>query len=472
MKAFGRVVVVVFVYLATSVAWVILGSVMSFRANDQKAQLETQVGDLWGRPQIQRAPTFELASQPAGGTATDTPNAWQGPARDMSGSPDLDAAAKNAPSMQAAAQPAQTLQPASSNIDVALSLDQRLKGLTWYSLYDVAFDGHFTYRHETQTADVLVVHFWFPDRGGVYDGFRLLVNGQPSTAQPSNGGVTLEIPVEPGDAVDLEIAYKSRGLDSWRYAPSDGAATLRDFHLAMHTNFDAIDFPAMTLSPSSKTASADGPVLRWDFEQVVSGFGIGMEMPQRIQPGQLAASLSYSAPISLLFFFLVLAVLARLRAIDIHPINYFFLGAAFFSFHLLFAYSVDHISVWLAFALSSALSIAMVVSYLRLVVSARFAVVHAGSAQLVYLVGFSLAHFASGFTGLTVTVLSIATLFLLMLLTGRIRWSEVLGRMSERERAERPIYPPHFVATYPGPAPYAQAAPQAPSPPPASDTKP
>jgi hypothetical protein len=65
----------------------------------------------------------------------------------------------------------------------------------------------------------------------------------------------------------------------------------------------------------------------------------------------------------------------------------------------------------------------LVTSYLRLVVSPRFAFVEAAAAQLVYLVGFSLAHFWEGFTGLAVTVLSVLTLFLLMQLTGRIRWS-------------------------------------------------
>ncbi len=43
-----------------------------------------------------------------------------------------------------------------------------------------------------------------------------------------------------------------------------------------------------------------------------------------------------------------------------------------------------------------------------------------------YLVGFSLAHFWKGFTGLTVTVLAIVTLFVVMQLTSRMRWSEVL----------------------------------------------
>jgi hypothetical protein len=61
----------------------------------------------------------------------------------------------------------------------------------------------------------------------------------------------------------------------------------------------------------------------------------------------------------------------------------------------------------------------------RLVVSPRFAFREIAIAQLVYQVGFSLAHFASGYTGLTISVLATLTLFMLMMLTGRIRWSQV-----------------------------------------------
>jgi hypothetical protein len=245
-------------------------------------------------------------------------------------------------------------------------------------------------------------------------------------------------------------------MSKWEYRPSVGASSLKDFRLEMTTNFDAVDFPEATLSPSSHEDTAEGKRLVWDFKQVVSGRGIGMIMPTRIQPGQLASSLSFSAPISLLFFFLVVAVLAKLRGLDIHPVNYFFIGAAFFSFHLLFAYTVDHISVWTAFALSSVASVIMVTAYLRLVVSSRFAFVESGIAQLIYLVGFSLAHFWQGMTGLTITVLSIGTLTLLMLLTGRIRWSEVLEKVSPPRQSPTAVpmgvFFPNPPAPPPGPA--------------------
>ncbi|MBC8647657.1 MAG: inner membrane CreD family protein [Thermoanaerobaculia bacterium] len=130
---------------------------------------------------------------------------------------------------------------------------------------------------------------------------------------------------------------------------------------------------------------------------------------------------------SLFFFFVVLLLITTLRGIDLHPVNYFFLAAAFFAFHLLLAYLVDHVSIHAAFFISSAVSLALVVSYLRLVVGMRFAAVEAGLAQLIYLVLFSYAFFFKGFTGLTVMIGSILTLFVTMQVTGRIRWSERLA---------------------------------------------
>jgi hypothetical protein len=77
----------------------------------------------------------------------------------------------------------------------------------------------------------------------------------------------------------------------------------------------------------------------------------------------------------------------------------------------------------------------LVVSYLRLVVSTRFALRETAAAQLLYLIVFSLAHLWEGYTGLTITVLAISTLFVLMQMTGRIQWSDVLGKKKSGTQA-------------------------------------
>jgi inner membrane protein involved in colicin E2 resistance len=151
-------------------------------------------------------------------------------------------------------------------------------------------------------------------------------------------------------------------------------------------------------------------------------------MPDHIQPGDLAQKIAFSSPVSLGLFFLMMGVLSLRQRLDLHPVHFCFLAGAFFAFPLLFAYLADHLAVHPAFAVSSAVSLLLVTSYLRLVVSDGFAFGPAALAQLIYQVGFSLAHFWEGFTGLTVTVLGILTLFVLMQLTGRQDWNDVFQK--------------------------------------------
>ena len=114
-------------------------------------------------------------------------------------------------------------------------------------------------------------------------------------------------------------------------------------------------------------------------------------------------------------------IITTIRGIELHPMNYFFLAAAFFSSTSLLAHLVDHVSIHLAFAISAAVSVFLVVSYLRLVVGFHFASREAALAQFIYLVMFSYAFFLKGFTGLAITTGSIVTLFVGMQVTGRIR---------------------------------------------------
>ena len=57
--------------------------------------------------------------------------------------------------------------------------------------------------------------------------------------------------------------------------------------------------------------------------------------------------------------------------------------------YLLFAYLVDHMNVHVAFAFASAVSVALVVAYLRTALSEAFAWKFAASGQIFYLVVFS-----------------------------------------------------------------------------------
>jgi hypothetical protein len=156
----------------------------------------------------------------------------------------------------------------------------------------------------------------------------------------------------------------------------------------MKTDFKKIDFPANALSPTERREVPGGWDLAWRYSNLISGFQISMTMPEKLQPGPLGGEISYFAPVFLLLFFFLIFVITALRDIDLHPMNHFFLAAAFFAFHLLLAYLVDHVSIHVAFVICSAASVFLVVSYLRLVIGLRFAIMEAGIARVIYLVLF------------------------------------------------------------------------------------
>ncbi len=410
-----QILALVFIFLCTSIAWVILGSTISSRTYGSNEQLRGHVASTWGTPQQQSPPiaTYTMTDVVSSTTVENGKVVVHNQNVERQIMLPLEA----------------------SRIDVTFHLNPRQKGLLWYSTYAVDFAGDYSFRNNTAHAQTVDFRLKFPAQKAMYDGLQMKVNDKPVALATDDQGTVGQANMNPGDITSLHVGYRSQGLDCWRYQLGDGVTQARDFMLTMHTNFRDIDFADDTLSPTSKELIPGGWKLAWQYSNLVSGFQIGMTMPQKPQPGPLAGEISYAAPVSLFFFFFLMFIITTLRNIDLHPMNYFFLATAFFAFHLLLAYLVDHISIHAAMILASTVSVALVVSYLRLVVGLRFAALEAGTAQLIYLVLFSYAFFWKGFTGLAITTIAIITLFVVMQATGRIRWSE---RFAARARGPLP----------------------------------
>ncbi len=202
---------------------------------------------------------------------------------------------------------------------------------------------------------------------------------------------------------------------------------MRNFELRMRTSFADVDFPVNAISPTEREADGTGTKLAWRYDNLLSGVQIGMLMPQKLNPGPWVSAITFFAPVSLFFFFFLLFIFSSLGPVRIHPMNYFFIGTGFFSFHLLLTYLVDHMPIHGAFILCSVVSLFLVITYMRLVVGNRFAILQVGISQLIYLVVFSYTFFLERFTGLSVTVMCIVTLFIVMQMTGRLDWSKVFA---------------------------------------------
>lgn len=384
-----RLFAILFIYACTAVAWFILGGALDGRTTDAARSATGTVSQGWGPAMTQQHPTAYYQS----------PGTRDGRA---------------------------VVRPAESRVVVSLVSDPKRKGLVNFRTYDVAFHGRYIFENPTPIPQTLFVQFSLPTADASYTQFAYTLDGRPTTANVTGGApITEAVMLEPGAKATLEVAYKTRGLDTWGYS-FGSESRVRNFFLQMITNFAEIDFPAGTASASERIREGAGWKLDWAYPDEIGARPIGMAMPKVLNPGPTAARITFFAPVSLLFFFAALVVTCLLQKVDLHPMNFFFLGAGCFAFQLLFAYLVDLVPMEGAFVISAAVSLLLVSGYLLLAFGRKFARL-AALAQFAYMVLFSYSFFFDGLTGLTITIGAILTLAILMVTTAKVNWSAKFG---------------------------------------------
>jgi hypothetical protein len=389
---FFRIAAVAVITLCTAVAWFLLGSALTMRTHESTEQTFTDVSDVWGPALEQKHPgAFYLSPTGARGKVM--------------------------------------LQPSKTKATVRLNYDPKKRGLLWHRTYGVTFSADYEFANTTPVAQTLYVQFPLPSEKASYHGFSFtLGDATPRQSAPSKGIITEAVVVPPKSSVPLKVTYETRGMDTWRYVFTD-ASRVTNFELAMTTDFDEINFPRGTGSPTSRDETVH--IYTWSYPDVLSAPDIGMDMPKVLNAGPVAARISFFAPVSLVFFFTVLLIVGMVRGVNLHPMNYFMLAAGCFAFQLLFAYLVDLVQIHVSFAIAATVSLVLVCSYVR-AVGGRIMFWVAVPAQFAYMVLFSYSFFFDGLTGLTITIGAIITLSLLMLLTAKVNWSEKFGRSAAR----------------------------------------
>lgn len=381
-----RLLALIFIFSATAIGWFILGGALTHRSNDRSGSLGEAVNHGWGPPLEQRHPqTWYL-----------TPGAVR---------------------------PEVTLPPASSAVAVDLRYEPKKKGLMWHRTYSVQFAAEYQVVNPSPVTQTIYVRFQLPSAEVTYRNFSLqLGDAPPSERTPRDGVIVEAVSLPAGGSTPLRITYETRGSDSWRYQFGENTR-IRNFTLRLNTDFSEIDFPAGTASPSNRTTAAGGGWdFTWDYPDVLSPGGIGLDMPSVINAGPVAARITFFAPVGLLFFFTVVLLLGAVKGAALHPMNYFFLAAGFFAFQLLFAYLVDLLPLFASFAIASGVSLLLVGGYIHAVTRGRLTILVV-TAQFAYMVLFSASFFIEGLTGLTITLGAIATLALLMRVTATVDWA-------------------------------------------------
>lgn len=382
---------IAFIFVCTTIAWWLLGGVITQRTNQVSYQTGDSVSGRWGPSLLQSHPAARYTSS----------NGIKA-----------------------------TLQPSTSDVKVSLAYQPVKMGLLWHRTYGVTFEGRYTFTNSTAITKTLDIDIQLPATTLDKINFTLGADDKArrSISSPEQGVITDSVQLAPNESIPITVSYECRGMDFWRYAFAD-ASRVRGFTLTMNTDFTDVNFPIS--SPTERKPTEKGMELLWKYEDAISAPGIGMEMPRELNAGPVAAQISFYAPLSLLLFFSVIIITALTRGVSLHPVNYFFLAAGFFAFPLLFSYMLDAFPVHLSFVIAAAASLILVCSYMR-AAAGEFLFRVAVAAQSAYMVLFSYSFFFKGLTGLTLTLGGIVTLGVLMALTAKVDWSQKLGAVSPR----------------------------------------
>ncbi len=355
-----RYVVLGVVWAGCTIAWMLLGATLLVRSGETSSALVNEVHQLWGPPLDQAAPSGQYTEQ--------RHREERRTLYDANGRPYESGVQK----MEEVSLP---LPLVSTQARASLALEHRQKGLLWFPTYAVDFEGRYVVLNDTTQVRWVTLSFPLPAHGAIYDGFEVLdEKEQPIGAEVDGGAAHWSVRLDPSARHGFRVRYRTRGTSSWTYRPAAaGSSVIRDFSLELRSNARGIDFSPGSISPSR--ASADGPGWRgtWEFRSLVGNAPISLELPQKTNPGPLAARITFFAPVALLFYFFVVGLLAEGRGHRLHPLSWFLIGCAFFADHLLFAYLADHVPLWVALALSSGVSILLAVTYAQWLVGWRFA---------------------------------------------------------------------------------------------------
>lgn len=407
-----KIVGIVLIFVFTSIAWMILGVSNMTRTDEAYKSLKREVASLYGGELDIFSPQL------------------------VSKEKRIKTVKEDGKRIEKVYYHSEEIKLHSSDVVIDLNLDQRKKGNLWFPTYQATLNAVYEF-NIPKTSKKKSYHLLssLESADSIYRDIEVKLNQYTlKDIGPLISKEEILVYPDKDRKLRVEIKYKSTGMERLKYFISrdhKDLSQVNNFSLIMNTDFENFDFPSGMMSPIEKTKTASGYQLTWQLDQSVTGKDIGIIIPNKLNPGEIVTRVSFFAPVSLLFFFVVLFMLAIVLKLPFHPMHYFFLAATFFSFHLMFSYFSDHLNLHLSFAVAAIISSLLSISYLRLFTDKNIAYFLAPITQILYLNVFSYSFFFKGMTGLIVTICSVLTLFVLMQLTGKTDWEKVFQKKAD-----------------------------------------
>jgi len=308
------------------------------------------------------------------------------------------------------------------SVEIDIRMNYRPKGSAFYTCYEDVWRLAYTVKNRSDTETEAEFRFPMPAGHGTYDKLTIKVDGANWTENLvlKENAQTWTMPMRPGQQVQVEIAYASRGMEFIRYTPAHMAhreqykVTMRihpdkEMGDSRFTWEDHMGLPIGSVTPHVRKASpADGEpmVLEWNMSSAATSLGMGVILPDIKQPGWYVARLLHEAPLGLMLLAAGLVVTWLLLGRETHLFSLGVLVVAYYLFYTFIAYLSDHLTSFAAcFVLAALAALLLAALYLWLGWGRTFAAHQSLALMAALTVYYPLAVVLDEYTGLMVQVL-------------------------------------------------------------------
>ena len=226
--------------------------------------------------------------------------------------------------------------------EIVLKQNPRKKGSAYYGGYET--DCRFSWKLNNPAGSPQKCNLTFPlpASRAMYDELSATLNGTDVLPQMQLRDATLMLArdLQPNEALDFRISFKSRGVSFWYFQVRE-AREIRDFLLTL-TLPDLpkarLNYPGSCMTPTDiqPTNSARGCVLTFRLDHAISSQGMGVALPSLPQPGEMTnAVLGETERAWLLLFAILASTLALAQVRHAVLISILFGAATAFAYGLL-----------------------------------------------------------------------------------------------------------------------------------------
>jgi hypothetical protein len=205
--------------------------------------------------------------------------------------------------------------------EVALKQNPRKKGSAFYGGYETDCDFTWKLRNPSGTSQKCTITFPLPASGAMYNGLMATLNGMDVLPEMEikDSSLVFERNVQPEEAMDFRIAFKSRGLSCWDFQVRE-SREIRDFTLILtlpDLQKSKLNYPEGCMTPTKIEPTRDnqGSVLTYRLDHALTGKGMGIALPQLPQPGATTRAVLDEAEDAWLLLFAILLLSLTLASV-------------------------------------------------------------------------------------------------------------------------------------------------------------